>query len=133
MRETIRVLTTAELERNTVDNQRKHISKVRITLRKSRRKTRKKLVKIKATYKKLLLKILTFFILSYKTTILGIKFFDCRAKMAEEEEPNKVGTTFSLVRYNNPVLIDRHDEVLGFIQKKFESPTIRLYVAAIFS
>jgi hypothetical protein len=31
--------------------------------------------------------------------------------MADEEESNIVGTSFSLVRYNNPVLIDKHDEV----------------------
>ena len=27
-----------------------------------------------------------------------------------EEESNVVGTSFSLVRYNNPVLIDKHSE-----------------------
>jgi len=37
--------------------------------------------------------------------------------MAEDDqEPNKVGTTFSLVRYNNPVLIDKNDEVKFSLQ-----------------
>ena len=27
-----------------------------------------------------------------------------------EEESNQVGSSFSLVRYNNPVLIDKHQE-----------------------
>lgn len=31
--------------------------------------------------------------------------------ITEEEESNIIGTSFSLVRYNNPVLIDKHDEV----------------------
>lgn len=30
--------------------------------------------------------------------------------MAEEEDNNMIGSSFSLVRYNNPVLIDKHTE-----------------------
>ena len=30
--------------------------------------------------------------------------------MADEEESNMIGSSFSLVRYNNPVLIDKHTE-----------------------
>lgn len=44
-------------------------------------------------------------------TFLDLNSTKMTSIMAEEEESNIIGTSFSLVRYNNPVLIDKHDEV----------------------